>query len=185
MPTFFGGQKKPDPEKSFLQNYSDHLKYVEQQTNFTYDHFWTQKSYSKQFRLLAEQTRERLQIFQALYDGYDYLDEVFGVVIVPVLSVANAVVFTIAALWEGIQSLSIKLGLAKEDNENHNRLAMTYLIGSGALLLYSAISLVKSTISLITRPLMTLIHGFKPQDTVRFCNEEQAYEELHSSPNYY
>ncbi|AHE67580.1 hypothetical protein [Legionella oakridgensis] len=177
MPTFFGNQKKPASEKSFMQNYGDHLKHVEHQANLTYYRFLSYQSYSKQFSLLGEQMRERIKIFQALYDGYDYADEILGATIVPILSVANTVVFTVAALWEGMQALSIRIGLARDDGDHHSRLAMSYLLGAGAFLLFSAVSLVKSAISLITRPLITMVHGFKPQDTERFYNEDGAYEE--------
>ncbi|WP_133128090.1 hypothetical protein [Legionella nagasakiensis] len=178
MPNFFGRpfsakQKKPNDKKNFFQNYNDHLQYLQVDL--------AEKLLAKHPRgshdLLAALMDEilslkHLTMFDGLRDGYDYFDEVMGASVVPLLGVGAMVGSVGLAIWEGIQALAIKMNLQENDYGQHGDKALTCLVVAGASLVLSAAIFLKSVIGLVTRPIVTAIQGWKPQDEERFYNED-------------
>ncbi|WP_367607394.1 hypothetical protein [Legionella sp. W05-934-2] len=170
-------QKKPDLKKNFFENYSDHLESLKfkfldtlkqnvENGNDLSDVMFTGSA------LLLDP--KHLLILDALRDGHDYLDEVVGATVVPIVGALASLAAFGLGIYEGAQSLAIQSGLVKDDKKDHGNKAINYLAASGLALVVSVVSLIKSVLSLVTRPIITLMQGWKPQDTVRFYNENSA-----------
>lgn len=168
-------RNKPDPDKNFFQNYSDHLDWLElrlrKDVNKLYPAIPDMSELSSAcfFTLIDA---KHLLMFDALRDGYDYMDEVLGATVVPLACAAASLGCLGLAIWEGAQEFAIKTGMKKDDFDNHDEKAVNYLAAAGGALAVAMSSLIKSLISLVTRPVITMIQGWKPQDTTRFYNED-------------
>lgn len=166
---------KPKRHKSFFENYKDHVYHLYDNGRKKIDENSKQDK-RKGVEMLSVYletavdellTLKRLTMFDALRDGYDYFDEVVGATAVPLISVGLAV---------GSLALSLhQFGLAwinllddDADDEPHLEASFWALMGVGISLLIGAASFIKSITSLITRPLVTAISGWKPQDEARF-----------------
>lgn len=156
MPTFFVKSMKPDPEKNFLLNYSDHL-------NFTFNRVKPPKQST------IQEVLGHIYIFDALRDGYDFLDEVIGLTISPIIGLISALLFTAHLIWGAISLLPLIVNryyykiFSVETDETLDCLFRTSMIT-----LLSIAVCIKSAISLITRPLITLINGYNDQNIDRF-----------------
>lgn len=183
MPKFFTQHKKPDPKKNFFQNYGEHLNYLEHQATKKMrgspDNFNVFLD-SIALESIAQELLDakHLMVFDALRDGYDYTDELMGASVIPVMAMGTALFNAGMSIWEGSQALAIRAGFTKNDHIDHGDKAVDNLLLAGLYLAISVISLVKSLASLITRPIATAIHGWKPQDTNRFYSEVAENESL-------
>lgn len=178
MPRFFRGQKTPDPRKTFFQNYSDHLDYLQAKYEKTWNKLVERKGLEERFNFLVKHAQKHISIFEQLRDGYDYFDEVVGATAFPVVSLLASIAGVGIALWESFRALIIKIGLANHDGEDHLAHAGFSLFTSAAAFLTSIASFLKSAISLVTRPIVTAIYGFEKQDKDRFINEDTVMGQL-------
>lgn len=120
----------------------------------------------------------RLSIFEALRDGYDYFDEVVGATAIPALAGLACLGLAASAIWEGIQELAIKIGLQNNDHDKHLEKAAANLLLAGTAFVISIASFIKSAISLFTRPIVTSINGYKPQNINRFTIEDSIEDDV-------
>ncbi len=183
----FKDHKKPDSKKNFFQNYDDHLNSLSQElaktfpiADFSQLHSIAIDHPNALLNKVCNETLKHLYLFDALRDGYDYCDEVVGATAIPALAVLASVGLAAAALWEGIQALAIKMGLKKRDHHNHLEAAAANILLAGTAFVLSIVSFMKSVISLFTRPLVTLINGFKPQDINRFSIDDSIEDDVAS-----
>lgn len=170
MPGFF---KRPDPEKNFFYNYFDHLNALGKGADALYHKFSELRTVDEQWDFLEKVLSDRNLILQPLRDGYDYMDEVIGATVLPTAGALTSLGLLVFAVWEVAQSLAINLGFARNDREAHADNALQYFLGAALVLAFSAMSFIKSCISLISRPIATAEHGFAKQDKDRFYNEDK------------
>ncbi|CEG57734.1 hypothetical protein [Legionella fallonii] len=178
MPKFFRVRRTPDPKKNFFQNYSDHFDYLQEKYEKVWHKLVEKQNLEEQFNFLNKQALKRLSIFEKLRDGYDYFDEVVGATALPAIGLVSSIATLGLALWEGIRALVIKIGLVNNDGQEHHVKAQSALLLSAASFLLSIACFLKSTISLITRPIVTAIYGFEKQDKERFINEDTVVGHL-------
>lgn len=181
----FKNQRKPDPKKNFFQNYDDHLSslfvklYESLPINDFEDLQNTMLNTPSEFLgQVSNEAVKHLYLFDALRDGYDYFDEVVGATAIPLLTGLASLGLATAAIWEGMQALAIKLGLQQPDHERHLDKAAANILLAGVALVLSVATFMKSLISLVTRPLVTLIQGFKPQDVHRFTIDDSKEDDI-------
>jgi hypothetical protein len=179
MPKFFDNlllenRKKPDPEKNFFQNYSDHLDYLQLQFEKIWERVSRTKNVNRQLNIISDEALKRLSIFERLRDGHDYMDEIIGATALPAMGMVVSIASLAVGLWEGIQALATSIGLAKKHGEDHRENAINALLLSATSLVLSIACFLKSAVSLITRPVITAVKGFAKQDIPRFHNEESV-----------
>lgn len=174
MPEFFKKSKTPNPKKNFFQNYSDHLNYLEQEIKEAWEKMQKTKTLEEQLNLISDEALKRLNIFERLRDGHDYMDEVVGATALPAMGMILSIASLAATAWEGAHALAIHFNLAKKDGEDHKENAANLLLLSAASFVLSVASFLKSALSLITRPVITAVQGFAKQDIVRFHNDESV-----------
>ncbi|STX37665.1 hypothetical protein [Legionella feeleii] len=170
------GQKTPDTEKNFFQNYSDHFAFLEKEFKKKGAKLM-EMNFDDGLSFLSDQALERLKLFERLRDGHDYFDEVVGATAIPLMSLAVATVAAAAAIWEGVQDLAIHTGYMKAKDKvsvDENLDTSLYLMIAGSFFLLAVASFLKSAISLISRPVVTAIQGFDEQDKERFCNNDSV-----------
>ena len=172
MPRLFPGHKKPNRNKNFFQNYSEHLNYLQAQYNEAWEEFQEQTTFDQKLDFIGEQALERLNLFEKLRDGHDYFDEVVGATALPALGLVVSIARISMALWEGIQALAIHSHLVRGNREEHQKQAREDLLISGLYFLRAIASFLKSAVSLITRPIITAIKGFEEQNTIRFITDD-------------
>ncbi|MCL9685480.1 hypothetical protein [Legionella maioricensis] len=172
MPRFFPGHKKPDRNKNFFQNYSDHLNYLQDKYAEAWEEFKNQATFDQKLDFIGEQALERLNLFEKLRDGHDYFDEVVGATALPALGLVISIATLGMALWEGIQALVIRTGIARGSIQEHQEGAKQDLLVSGVAFLGAIASFLKSAVSLITRPVITAIRGFEEQNIDRFITDD-------------
>lgn len=170
MPGFF---KRPDPDKNFFYNYFDHLKALTKHSAELYEEFKKLKTADAQMDFFEKELSNRNLILNPLRDAHDYMDEVMGATVLPAFGMLSAVGALVVAAWEGVQALAIHCGLAHNDREKHADEALGFFIAAAAVFTLSAMSFVKSWISLVSRPIATVEQGFAKQDTLRFYNEDK------------
>lgn len=170
MPGFF---KRPDPDKNFFQNYYDHLNALARQTAELCTKYKELKTERQIEEFMDKVISDRFLVLEPLRDGYDYMDEVLGATVLPVVALLGSVVAAVAAAWEGVHALAIHWGMADNDKVDHAANALNLCIASALALSLSVVSLLKSAISLISRPIATAEYGFAKQDTYRFYNEDK------------
>ncbi len=179
--------KKPNPKKNCFQNYGDHLGYHVHQAK----QIWHDVHGPNTFSVLAKESWKRVKVFQALRDGHDWVDELGGAIFGTTLASLAACATLALAIWEACVGLTMRMGMVKNDGGNHFQKAGKNLLCSIAAYVISVFIYIKSVVSLITRPIVTLIKGYKPQDIERFsdnsgrasmpCDEEGDSEK----PNYH
>lgn len=167
MPAIFIKQNKPNINKSFFQNYQDHVKYLGETAKTA------RKDADFNSILLA-----RLKMFDPLYDGYDYFDELVGATAVPLVATIASIGLVIYSIKEILHALAIGINLVEDDNINHLEIASACTFAAIVIELLALAICLKSMISLITRPMVTAFQGFKPQETVRFHNEDSVVGKL-------
>lgn len=178
MPRLFSGHKKPDRNKNFFQNYSDHLNYLQDKYSEAWEEFKNQATFDQKLDFIGEQALERLTLFEKLRDGHDYFDEVIGATALPALGLVISIATLGMALWEGIRALVIHTGLARGDAKEHQMEAREDLLVSGLSFLGAIASFLKSAVSLITRPLVTALRGYEPQNKERFITDDTIANRL-------
>ncbi len=162
MPYFFN---KPDPNKNFVLNYVAHIKWKGSKIARISD-----DSMSISAEVLAS-----INFLDPLRDGHDYMDEFIGVTIVPALCSIAAVALLLWSVWSGLYALATLLSLA-EGNGRHDNTMSIVLLGCAAAI-YAVVSTIESAIGLLTRPLITIVGGYKPQNTPRFCSDDKPYDD--------
>ena len=178
-------QKKPDPNKTFFQNYSDHLDFLAYDFKtrlFTHIKLETDNPDLGDFLYFGISDMLNLKhvlMFDALRDGHDYLDEI---TIPPILAAASFSLFALS-LVEGMKNLAIHAGWSRDDGQQHGKTAGNALLVATVLLGASFIGFLKSAISLLTRPVCTLISGWKEQNVERFYNEDSLECKVNSGLN--
>ena len=173
FPTILPSHKKPSSKKNMFQNYFDHLCHLA---------VVGAKLYEKQvplnvpgkLDLLIKEVASRFNIFDSLRDGHDYFDEVVGATVIPYLVDAVAIGMAGMAIVETALALAIKARVMKDDGNEHMEKAMNYLLYAVVASVFSMVIFIKSAISLVTRPLATLIRNYKPQDEDRFYQIDVA-----------
>ena len=175
------GQKKPDAKKNFFQNYVDHLEFLERR----YSHQLKNNQY--QIKNLGEMAfvgssslldAKHLLIFEPLRDGHDYADEFLGASLIPLASSLVSIGSLLTAFSELAQMALIKASLMRNNHEDHTDKAISYLAASATSILLCLASLFKSVVSIFSRPFVTMIQGWKPQDEVRFINDNSAESQI-------
>lgn len=127
-----------------------------------------------QLEVAIKEVLAHINIFDALRDSYDYADDIAGAVLVDWLGSALVFGCVAEAVWNGAHMLAIKARLVEDDAKEHGVSAVLFLLAAAAIFVIASLISMKSVISLISRPLVTAIHGFKPQDTPRFYDQDVA-----------
>lgn len=162
-----------NPNKSFLQNYDDHLNFLLKEFN---DRFakWSDKD---PFEFLNDELSLHMHMSERLRDGYDLFDEVVGATVVPALTGLVALTTAGMAIFEGVQDLAIHMQWmkAKDKTQIYSEFdASDYLAFAAISLTIAIVSFAKSALSLFTRPIITAIDGWEKQNKDRFYIENSA-----------
>lgn len=170
-------QAKPNPQKNFFENYYDHLNYLESEFDAKWNTCSKFRTIDEQLEFLGKEALKRLNLFERLRDGYDYMDEVVGATALPVMLLGASLANLAIAIWEGASALAISTGLInrKSDKAEHLEYAQTALLLSTLAFVGAIATFLKSAISLITRPVATALQGFAEQDVDRFYDDD-SYE---------
>lgn len=123
---------------------------------------------------LAKEAIARVYVFDALRDGYDYFDEVVGATVLPFLSGCASIALAVVSIVELSYAIGIGVGLLEDDKKNHGDNVVLALVLAVAAVSFAVAVFIKSAISLVTRPLVTAVQGFKSQDINRFYDEDVA-----------
>ena len=181
----FTNHKKPDANKNFFQNYDDHLNNSADRlykafpiNNFSDLQKIAIKNPNALLNQICDETLKHLYIFDALRDSHDYCDELVGATALPALAALAALGLAAATIWEAVQALAIKFGIHRQDQEPHLSNAGANLLLAGTAFVLSVASYMKSMLSLFTRPLITLINGYKPQNIDRFTVDESKENDI-------
>ncbi|KTC64798.1 Uncharacterised protein (plasmid) [Legionella adelaidensis] len=184
MPLSFFETSHPDAEKSFQENYGDHLQWIQKKVEHKYFRFWKLNSHSERLSLILNELALINKADKPLIDEYDYLDELMGATLIPFFSALNTAVFIVAATFECAQALAIQTSQMKDDQDNHLNTAMGYLILAGASLLLTVVSALKACVSLVTRPMLTIWSGYQLNESGRFINYSKNEEDYYASFEY-
>lgn len=169
------GHTTANPQQNCFQNYGDHLKSNAKNAMEVFDKLQGPNTFS----VLVGETMKRVKIFEALRDGHDYADEVLGAAFGGAILTGAACGMLAMALWELGCSLTMKMGVVKDDGQSHLMKAGKYLLCAIAAYVLSAFIYLKSLISMVTRPIVTLIMGYKPRDmTERFVDNSDRVDPL-------
>ncbi|WP_133129788.1 hypothetical protein [Legionella yabuuchiae] len=175
MYTIFKKQKKPSRTKNTFQNYYDHINCLLEDLTETMNDIendLSQGDVNTALSKISQEVLKRLTMLEPIYDRYDYFDEIVGATAVSLLGISISLTSLALAFWESIQLLAINAGIKQKDGENHSNKAIQCLLFSGAMLLVGVCFFLKSSVSLLSRPLMTLIEGWKEDDKARFTRED-------------
>lgn len=120
----------------------------------------------------------RLRIHRALHDVYDYVDEILAATIVPPLLVLASCYLLMRAIFDFVSS---------HGKSYHHGFFDLMNVGLGIFL--AIFSLMKASLSLLIRPLLTL-GGWRTDEDPRFCsgiNDKEDFRVgyLHKSTNPY
>lgn len=169
------GHKSPDPRKNMIQNYIDHLSCIE----VTGHRIWKKLDRESILGVLLVESMNRIKIFQRLRDGHDYFDEVLGALVGSTLCSIAAVGFVAYSLWELATSVMMNIGILKSDHEPHFDHVVKGMFCAMTAFVMSMVIHMKSMISLVTRPLMTLFFGYNQhQEVDRFYVNEPIRHEF-------
>lgn len=161
--------KKPKSELKFFENYKHHLNFLTGEFHKKVTEYHKKSQDGEAGDFLQTELLKRLSFVDPLYDGYDYFDEVFGATAVPLIGAVGAFVYLGKSIWEAIQLLAMKVKLKQDDHKDHGELAGHNLFRAGLAISVAFGSLIKSIISLVTRPIATLVQGYKAQNCDRFA----------------
>ena len=163
--------KKPNPQKNFFENYISHaifiIGHLDQDYHFS-DIGCSMREFSNNLNTSCQNlwNIKHLLIFDPLRDGYDYTDEILG---------ATAV----SALFLLVSQLSIGMALAQLcGGKDKTKTSLNFLLTACNTLAISCISFIKSLISLVSRPIVTAISGWKPQNINRFYTNNSLEEKI-------
>ncbi|MFI4919118.1 MAG: hypothetical protein ACHP65_06145 [Legionellales bacterium] len=165
-------QKTPDENKNFFQNYLDHLDALFMQWEQKSKHgfqLWSEPEADNFIKFLVQETLGYCTMLDKLRDGYDYYDEIMGVTALPILATLGSVVALTAAIYKGASAL---VHIGGVDGDDSAADAVTALIMSALLLAAALGSLLKSALSLVSRPVVTAFQGYGTQNVDRFCNDD-------------
>jgi hypothetical protein len=163
------GHKKPNSKKNMFQNYADHINYVEIESA----KIWKKLDGNNMLGILITESMKRIRIFEALRDGHDYFDEVLGAFVGSTLCNIATLGLVAYAAWEMATALLMKTGLLTDDEQNHVHNALKGVFCAMTTFVMSLVIHLKSMISMITRPLVTLLFGNNNHtDVNRFYDNE-------------
>ena len=150
--------RTPKKGQKFFQNYSDHLSYFPEYYQSLYEQYMLEGTNE----FLSEQFLLHLTMFEPLYDRYDCLDLLPGTVVPSVVTLLASACFFVVAAMDGLNPKASEESLA--DVGNHLKLA-------GVLFVTSIIGLINNLLSVITRPIATMILGWNSGLEERFAYE--------------
>lgn len=160
--TFFSKKKHPQKNKTFFQNYADHVRLMEEEGREKINTVTNFQNLGEAVNYLTNDALSRLKIFDSLRDGHDYFDEVIGATALPLAGgLASLGLVTL-----GVLDLANKY-LGSQTSQQESK-ALTYFMLATAAFVLSVACFIKSAISLLSRPLATGINGFQEQDVNRF-----------------
>jgi hypothetical protein len=169
MPSFYS---KPSSQKNAVRNYSDHLDALGQKFMDKYANLYMQGKYGKIFDLISEEALDHLNMFEAIKDGHDLTDELLlGTMAIPAMSTVASLALVGNAIYEASMALYRLFKPNKYDREDHLSNAVEALALAGLVFSIGVASFLTSAISLITRPIATLINGYAKQTGDRFLRE--------------
>ena len=158
-------RKNPSsPKNTFFKSYSEHVRYFPIYYKGQYDEYMKKSS---QISLMDEFFKE-LTMFESLHDQYEAFDLLLGTVVPSIVALIAAAVFFIDAA---------RITFDPKSSEEDELRAEKHLSLAGILFVTSIIGLVNNLLSLITRPLMTMLKGWKKDNEKRF-----AYTDHHLYP---
>lgn len=160
---------KPDPKKNFFQNYSDHIDYLMSQLQEVGTAINNAQSMTEALNIINDEATKRMNMMESLRDGYDYMDEFVGATAIPTMGLIASLAMLGLAVWEGAQTLAARV--RREETTEHTNTAVENLFFSALLFTASIATLLKSIVSMVSRPVVTAIKGFAEQNTPRFERE--------------
>lgn len=165
--------------KNFFQNYFDHMNVLAQHSNNAFEAFKTNENIG----YILNGMVARLDPFEPLCDAHDFLDEVIGIVVRPIISISFAFYYAGAAIAEIVNALVNKEENSEDVNPKHSIKAKNNATVALYYALFSIAAFVKSVISIITRPLVTAIKGFEErEEDNRFHNDDFGAVQINGSP---
>lgn len=177
---------KPDVNKTFAQNYYDHLSFFYKPENGT--NILNPKEDGEVLLNIPIPLKPivrpfgRLNVNKALQDRYDYVDEIIGATIAPIACVLASIYFlakAVANLWTFVLINNLSKNQITEKMYFRATLGnFCYALFALGMAIYC---LVKSIASLIIRPLLTLISGYNLSGENRFCTGIWDHDERKSS----
>lgn len=166
----------PNPKKNFIKNYNDHLNYlIEVKLAEKIKAFDEAETFSQLLQLLNDdELLNHCLVFDKLRDGHDYLDEVGGVLVAPFLGLGASALSLGLAIYEMGVALGIQSHVIDNDDEAHGFNGGKYLWATVASLALSLACAVKSALSLITRPVVSLVAEQELEVEPRFRDETRG-----------
>lgn len=185
----FTGNKKPSLKKNFFENYEDHLKFLKRENIYKYTDpnrtaqitdrleslegiFEALDLTLMSLKVSKKDFKSHLKMFDGLRDAHDYCDELMGATVLTAASIALAIAFACKALFEVVEPI---LQSKKKSSYNDAEFGPgAYAFVALATLIFAVGAFLKSVVSLITRPVVTLFQGYKPQDEARFYSDNDS-----------
>jgi hypothetical protein len=112
----------------------------------------------------AVNTSIRFRMFAPLENGHDYLETLKGATYRPVELLIKGLWSIAMAFREMALGLAIMFRIKSDDGNSHFSGVLWGLWFGFTLINASIISLISSIIELVTRPIVTLFTGFKPEE---------------------
>lgn len=162
-------RQKPEDDLNFFANYWNHCLAIRENHHHLFEGAKKREDAKMPIgsflKTTAHIASKKLNFFDPLIDGHDYLDEFMGVTFIPVALVGLTVMASLLAALKTLHSIAIVTNLATEPSEQHvGEEALESLIFAITFPVIAVASIVKCSISLIIRPISTLIQGFHPFD---------------------
>ena len=168
-------QKAPNKNYSIFKNFNHHLHYITGKYVDQYSAFKTATDAEKE-KIFNNEIESQLTMFKPLKDGYDYMDEMMGATVVPLLAGVAAVACLVAATCYGLSELAVRAGVVRGQKGDNGNKALDALFYAAVSVLIAVSSFLKSAVSLFTRPFVTLYEGWdKNQDEVRFYDMDATF----------
>jgi hypothetical protein len=159
---------RPDKQLNFFENYIRHCNYLDKSA---FKDFAQVIEAREPLNALAKVAGKHATFFEPLRDSHDYVDQIMGLTVLPIIAMVTAAAFMINTIIAGVFSLACMTGLKKGSATTHADMALNNFIYSGVTLVAGLAVGVKSAINLVTRPCATIVNGWKPQNKVRFADE--------------
>lgn len=189
---FFPDHKTADKKKSFLSNYVDHVKYKTEEFTGVARRIMQSDNVADITEGLAQELAKRWRLDEALYDKYDYADEIVGATLLPVVAATSSLAALLAAAFWGVRALAsmalykiIELkNLCREHKsdtssvseavEHHKNEARQYAVLAAVGLIITLFVAIKSWLSLLSRPAVTLWNGWQEPQEDRFHSDDSV-----------
>jgi len=168
---------RPDNNKSFFANYSDHLRSIHNRYSAKLTAFEQNPSMAGKFGAIAVELWSQKNIFKPLQDKHDLCDQIFGALVLPSLMKLAALGHLLMAVYEGVNALAISANIRAGDGIDHYQAAKDNVMKAVLFYAVAVFTYVKSVLSFFIRGILTLVSGFKPTDEVRFSSEPPAAAE--------